>query len=253
MFTKAIVRKPCKNFIKGLSTANLGKPNYYKAMKQHRLYVEALQGCGLEVHILEADENYPDSVFVEDTALLTQKCAIITNPGAKSREGEIVEMENILQKFYTNIEKISSPGTVEAGDIIMVGDHFYVGLSDRTNQQGAEQIISILEKNGYTGSAIELNEMLHLKTGLSYLENNNMLIAGEFESHSEFQKFNQLFIDPTEIYAANSLWINDRVIVPEGNSKTKKMIENAGYEVISLDMSEFRKLDGGLSCLSLRF
>ncbi|MDB4303338.1 N(G),N(G)-dimethylarginine dimethylaminohydrolase, partial [Desulfosarcina sp.] len=86
-----------------------------------------------------------------------------------------------------------------------------------------------------------------------YLENNNMLIAGEFESHPEFQKFNQLFIDPAEMYAANSLWINDKALVPDGNPKTKKMIEDAGYEVISLDMSEFRKLDGGLSCLSLRF
>jgi len=253
MFTKAIVRKPCRNFIKGLSTANLGEPNYYKAMKQHRFYVEALQSCGLDVHILEADENYPDSVFVEDAALLTKNCAIITNPGANSRRGEIAEMEKVVEKFYTNIEKIINPGTVEAGDIMMVGDHFYIGLSDRTNLDGAKQMISILEKNGLTGSTVELSEMLHLKTGLSYLENNNMLVSGEFEQHPEFEKFNRLIISEEEMYAANSLWINNKVIVPQGNPKTKKMIENAGYEVISLDMSEFRKLDGGLSCLSLRF
>ncbi len=143
-----------------------------------------MQKCGLEVHILEADENYPDSVFVEDVALLTKKCAIITNPGAKSRKGEIDEMEEVLSKFYTNIEKISSPGTVEAGDIMMVGDHFYIGLSDRTNAKGAEQMISILGKYGLTGSSVELNEMLHLKTGVSYLENNNMLVAGEFMKSS---------------------------------------------------------------------
>jgi len=253
MFTKAIVRKPCRNLIKGLSKANLGVLNYYKAMKQHKLYVEALQSCGLDVHILEADENYPDSVFVEDAALLTKNCAIITNPGAKSRMGEILEMEKVLGSFYTNIERISIPGTVEAGDIMMVGDHFYIGLSDRTNLQGAEQMISILEKNGFTGSTVELNEMLHLKTGVSYIENNNMLVAGEFEQHPEFDKFNRMVIPEDELYAANSLWINNKVLVPQGNPKTKKIIENAGYEVVSLDMSEFRKLDGGLSCLSLRF
>lgn len=253
MFTTAIVRKPCRNLIKGLSTANLGVPNYYKAMKQHKLYVEALQSCDLDVHILEANENFPDSVFVEDAALLTKNCAIITNPGAKSREGEIVEMEEVLKKFYAKTEKISSPGTVEAGDIMMVGDHFYIGLSERTNLDGAKQMISILEKNDLTGSTVELNEMLHLKTGLSYLENNNMLVAGEFIHDSKFEKFNCFIIPEEELYAANSLWINEKVLVPEGNPNTKKMIENAGYEVISLDMSEFRKLDGGLSCLSLRF
>lgn len=253
MFTTAIVRKPCRNLIKGLSTANLGVPNYYKAMKQHKLYVEALQSCDLDVHILEANENFPDSVFVEDAALLTKNCAIITNPGAKSREGEIVEMEEVLKKFYAKTEKISSPGTVEAGDIMMVGDHFYIGLSERTNLDGAKQMISVLEKNGLTGSTVELKDMLHLKTGVSYLENNNMLVAGEFVNDPKFEKFNRLEIPEDELYAANSLWINDKVLVPEGNPKTKKMIENAGYEVISLDMSEFRKLDGGLSCLSLRF
>ena len=253
MFKRAIVRKPCKNLVKGLTSADLGLPDFELAIIQHQEYINALQQCGLEVHILEADENYPDSVFVEDVALLTDQCAIITNPGAKSRKGEVDEMEKVLSKFYSNIEKISSPGTVEAGDIMMVGNHFYIGLSDRTNPKGAEQMISILGKYGLTGSSVELNEMLHLKTGVSYLENNNMLVAGEFMNHPEFEKFERIAIPKDEMYAANSLWINDKVLVPAGNYKVKKMIENAGYEVISLDMSEFRKLDGGLSCLSLRF
>jgi dimethylargininase len=253
MFTKAIVKRPCKNFIHGLTSAELGRPEYCKALEQHNNYIKALEDCGLEVLVLEADENYPDSVFVEDVALLTAKCAIITNPGAVSRKGEIMEMEYVLSKYFRNIEKIQIPGTVEAGDIMMVEDHFYIGLSQRTNEEGASQMIDSLVKYGFTGSTVKLNEMLHLKTGLSYLENKNMLVAGEFVKHPEFHKFNRMLIDQNETYAANSLWISNKVLVPAGNPKTKAMIEKAGYEVLFVDVSEFRKLDGGLSCLSLRF
>jgi dimethylargininase len=253
MFTKAIVKRPCKNFIHGLTSAELGRPDYDKALDQHNNYIKALEDCGLDVLVLEADENYPDSVFVEDVALLTAKCAVITNLGAASRKGEIMEMEYVLSKYFRNIEKIQIPGTVEAGDIMMVEDHFYIGLSQRTNEEGASQMIDCLIKYGYTGSTVTLKEMLHLKTGLSYLENKNMLVAGEFVKHPEFRKFNRLLIDRNESYAANSLWINNKVLVPAGNPKTKAMIEKAGFEVLIVDVSEFRKLDGGLSCLSLRF
>jgi dimethylargininase len=252
MFTKAIVKRPCKNFVHGLTSAELGLPDYEKALKQHDNYIKALIDCGLEVLVLEADESYPDSVFVEDVALLTTSCAVITNPGTASRKGEIKKMEGVLSKYYSHIAYIKNPGTLEAGDVMMVEDHFYIGLSQRTNQEGASQLIDILVNYGYTGSTVELKEMLHLKTGLSYLENKNLLVSGEFVSHPEFQKFNRLLIDASENYAANSLWVNNKVLVPEGYPKTKKIIEKAGYEVLSLDVSEFRKLDGGLSCLSLR-
>ena len=137
MFSKAIVRNPCKNFINGLTTANLGLPDYDLALIQHQEYVEALRKCGLEVIVLDADEDYPDSTFVEDTALLTPPCAIITNPGASSRKGETADIKNVLTEYYSKIENINDPGTVEAGDIMMVGDHFYIGLSRRTNTNGA--------------------------------------------------------------------------------------------------------------------
>ena len=175
MFSNAIVRKPCRSMINGLTDANLGFPDYQKALKQHEEYVSALIDCGLKVTVLEADENFPDSTFVEDVALLAPHCAIITNPGAPSRRGEIVEMKKIVQEFYSNIEEIMASGRVEAGDIMMIGSHFYIGLSERTNQNGAEQVISILNKYGMTGSAVKLEKVLHLKTGLAYLENNNLV------------------------------------------------------------------------------
>jgi dimethylargininase len=253
MFLKAIVKKPCKNLVKGLTSANLGLPDYKLALIHHQKYVEALMECGLEVTVLEADENYPDSTFVEDTALLTPKCAIITNPGAPSRRGEIVEMELTIKNISQNVEYIKSPGTLEAGDVMMVGTHFFIGLSARTNQNGANQLITILEKYGYTGSTVTLGNVLHLKSGASYLENNNLLTTSSFFRKSEFQKFNLILVDDNEEYAANSLWINDKVLVPKGFNKTKMKIDNLGYSTIEVDVSEFRKLDGGLSCLSLRY
>ena len=253
MFTNAIVRKPGRSMVHGLTKANLGKPDYEKAVVQHESYIRALKDCGLRVIVLEADENYPDSTFVEDTSLLTPHCAILTRPGAITRRGEIERIRNTISEFYNNIEVINSPGTVEAGDIMMVEDHFYIGLSERTNESGAEQVIGILNKYGMNGSMIKLKDVLHLKTGLAYLENNNLVVCGEFLSNPEFKKFNLIKIPEEESYAANCVWINGQVLIQKGYPKTKQKIIDAGYTVIEVDVSEFQKLDGGLSCLSLRF
>ena len=253
MFTKAIVRTPCRALVNGLSSANLGPPDYHRALLQHADYIEALKECGLRVTVLPADERFPDSTFVEDVALMTPHCAILTNPGAPSRTLEILSMLKTIREFYTNVELIEAPGTVEAGDIMMVGDHYYIGLSERTNQAGAEQMIAVLERYGLQGSMVELTEVLHLKTGLGYLEDNNLLACGEFLSKPEFQKYHILEVDPTEAYAANSVWINGTVLTPKGFPNTKSLIETAGYKVREVNVSEFQKLDGGLSCLSLRF
>jgi dimethylargininase len=239
--------------VNGITTANLGAPDYHKALEQHSDYIKALKECGLQVTILTADENFPDSTFIEDTALMTPYCAIITNPGAPSRILETRSMLPVLREFYDKVEMIEAPGTIEAGDIMMVGKHFYIGLSQRTNPVGAEQMITILEKYNMTGSVVDLTEFLHLKTGLSYLENNHLLACGEFLNNAEFQQYNLLQVDSDEAYAANSVWINDTVLTPKGFSKTKRLIESAGYKVREVDVSEFQKLDGGLSCLSLRF
>ncbi len=253
MYSKAIVRIPCPTMINGLTSADLGKPDYRKALVQHAAYVRALEQCGLEVTIMEPDDRFPDSTFVEDTALLTPRCAILTYPGAPSRRGEVESIEPVIAKFYANIERIRPQGTLDAGDVMMVGSHFYIGLSGRTSREGAGQLIAILQKYGLTGSAVPIGDMLHLKTGVAYLEHNNLLATGEFAHRQEFRDFNILRIEDDESYAANSLWINGTVIIPERYPKARKTIETAGYEIIEVDVSEFRKIDGGLSCLSLRF
>ena len=253
MFRNAIVRTPGNSIKDGLTSSDLGKPDYNKAFEQHSKYVGTLVELGLNVKILDNDDRFPDSTFIEDVALCTPACAVITSPGALSRRGEIQGIRHALEEYYDIIEEIKLPGTLEAGDVMKVGDHYYIGISERTNPEGAGQLISILTQHGMKGTTIVLKNMLHLKSGISYLENNNLLAAGELFHNDEFRGFNRIFVDNDELYAANSLWVNGTVLIPEGFPKIRKKIEKEGYETITLDVSEFRKLDGGLSCLSLRF
>lgn len=253
MFSTAIVRTPGKSMINGLTTAHLGVPDYERALVQHQSYIKALTECGLNVTVMPADEDFPDSTFVEDAALLTPYCAIITNPGAASRKGETLKIREAVSRFYSDIEEISAPGSVEAGDVLMVGEHYYIGLSGRTNLAGSNQLIRILENYGMTGSTIELEHVLHLKTGVAYLEHNNLIVSGEFVNRPEFTGFNKIVVPNAEAYAANCIWVNDTVLVPAGYPITASKISDLGYSVVEIEMTEFQKLDGGLSCLSLRF
>ena len=256
MFKNTIVRRPCRAMVEGITSCpELGRPDYEKALRQHDDYIAALRECGVEVTVLEADERYPDSCFVEDPAVITSRCAIITNPGAPSRNGEKHEIIGAVRKFFAeeDIEYIREPGTLEGGDVMMVGDHFYVGRSARTNAEGIRQFIEILERHGLSGSEVTLEKVLHLKTGVNYIENGNMLVSGEFVDKAEFAEYNKIEIPEEEAYAANCIWMNGTVIVPEGYPAVEKAVRDAGYGVRLVDTSEFRKLDGGLSCLSLRF
>ncbi len=256
MFQNVIVRRPCRSLVDGItSNPQLGKPDYALALAQHDAYIDALRQCGVTVTVLPADERYPDSCFVEDPAVITRKCAIITNPGAPSRNGEKDEILGAIRRFFSEdaIEYIRAPGTLEGGDVMMVGDHFYVGRSARTNAEGIRQFLSILEKHGLSGSEVTLEEVLHLKTGVNYLENNNMLVSGEFVNKPEFAHFHRIEIPAEEAYAANCIWVNGTVIVPAGYPAVEAAVRGAGYRVLIVDTSEYRKIDGGLSCLSLRF
>ena len=256
MFQNVIVRTPCPAVAEGItSNPQLGKPDYLLALQQHQAYIEALKKTGVEVTVLPPSPDYPDSCFVEDVAVLTRKCAIVTNPGAPTRNGETAAIVPVLEKFYAkeNIHFIHNPGTLEGGDVMMVGDHFYVGRSARTNGEGIRQFIAILEKYGLTGSEVPLEKVLHLKTGVNYLENNNLLVCGEFIHKPDFAGYNKIVIPEEEAYAANCIWMNGTVLVPAGYPTVEKLVKSLGYDVLLVDTSEFRKIDGGLSCLSLRF
>ena len=183
MFQHVIVKTPCKAMVNGITDhPELGTPDYEKALAQHAAYIEALKQCRVDVTVLPPDEAYPDSCFVEDPAIVTKYCAIVTNPGADTRKGEAAAIEPVLEKFYPRekIFHITDPGTLEGGDVMMCGDTFYVGRSARTNEAGIQQLSDILGQFCCKVVDVPLTEVLHLKTGVVYLENNNMLTAGEF-------------------------------------------------------------------------
>jgi len=257
MFTKAITRKPCRALVDGITTAMFGEgtPDYNKAIEQHAQYVATLEALGLEVTDLEGDERYPDSCFVEDPAVVMEHCAIITNSPKDSRNGEKFEILDTIQQFYddSQIFFIEAPGTMEGGDVMKVGNHFYIGQSDRTNAEGARQFNDIVTKFGYTSSTVPVTEGLHLKDFVIYLENNNMLVSPVMNEEPSFKDFNRFVVEADELYAINSMNINGTVLVPEGYPKTLKIIEDLGYPVKVVSTDEFRKIDGSLTCLSLRF
>lgn len=256
MFQQAIVRKPCKALINGLTDhPELGAPDYEKALAQHAEYVKTLERLGAKVTVLEADENYPDSCFVEDVAVLCPECAVLTRPGAPSRAGEVEQMAPVLEQFYPK-EKIFSlqpPATLEGGDVMKVGKQFFVGLSHRTNQEGINQLAQILAPYGYTVTAVPFEGVLHLKTGAVYLENGQMLMKNTFFDMPCFAEYKKMVVPDQEDYAANCVWFNGKVIVPAGYPTVLEMVKKAGYETVLCDTSEYKKIDGGLSCLSLRF
>jgi len=256
MFTKAIVRRPGATFASGLTTVDLGAPDLERALEQHEAYCQTLESCGLKLIRLAPDDEHPDSTFVEDTAILTARGAVITRPGAPSRLGETKDIAPLIRDYFSNVHIIEEPGTVDGGDICEAGEHFFIGLSLRTNEQGAQQLAGFLESFGYSSSLIDIrgvSNILHLKSGIAYLGGRRLVVIDALKSVREFSGYDLIGLDSGEAYAANCLVINDKVLIADGFPATKRALEHMGYQIIALDMSEFQKMDGGLSCLSLRF
>ena len=255
-FTRAIVRPPAANFAEGLTSVDLGKPVFAKALEQHAHYCEALEQCGLSLTRLPADERYPDSTFVEDTAILTSRCAIVTRPGAASRMGEVASIAAVLPAMFSRIHTIVAPGTVDGGDICQAENHFFIGLSERTNSEGARQLAGILAHEGFSSALVDIrgvSGILHLKSGISYLGDNRLALIGALAGHAAFRGYEIVLVAEQEGYAANFLRINGSVIVSAGHPRFESTLRDLGYRMIALEMSEFQKMDGALSCLSLRF
>jgi len=253
MFTHGIIKKPSKTFHRGLTTSNLGEPDYFLVIKQHTDYCKALKKSGLEIITLDSDEKFPDSTFVEDTAVINKDVVVITNLGALSRQGEEDEIKKVLEKYFDNISTIKNPGTLEGGDVLKIEKSYYIGLSKRTNKEGAAQFKEIVKTYGYSCSIIPLKSFLHLKSGVAYLGDNNLIVSGELKELSIFENFNKIEVLSNELYAANCIRVNNFILIAKGFKNLNKSITKLGCEIIEIDMSEFRKMDGGLSCLSLRF
>ena len=252
-FKQAIIRRPGRSIVAGLSLDGKALPVYGKALEQHRHYAKVLAACGVAVRELDPLEECPDSTFVEDVAVLTPHCAIMTHPGASSRTAEVSSMQQTLTQIFSEVETITPPGTLDGGDILQIGSHFFIGQSKRTNTTAAQQFITIVEKYGMSGSTVEVNNVLHLKTGVTAINSTTLVAAGEFIDHPAFHDFKVVPVAQNEEGAANCIACNGHIIMPAGFPKTREKLKPFTTDIIEVDISEFAKIDGGLTCLSLRF
>jgi dimethylargininase len=253
--TRALVRRPSPNFAQGLTRAELGPPSVTLAKAQHERYCEELQRCGLTVTCLSADGHYPDGTFVEDVAVVTPRGAIVTRPGAESRRGEVPSIREALADLVPSLGEIDAPGTVDGGDICAFGDRFLIGITARTNEEGARQFATILGRQGHESMILDLRglpDLLHLKSGLAALDDGRLVAVGALAVRDELRGYPIVRVDDRESYAANCIGVNGRVLIARGFPLLEAALVTLRYDVVTLEMSEFRKMDGGLSCLSLR-
>ena len=255
-FSYAITRKTSNTYTQAITTSDLGAPDLTLARYQHQQYCQALQQAGLSVEILPEMDVFPDSVFVEDAAIVEPDFAVLTRPGALSRRGETEAILPTLERYFKTIFHIKGEGTLDGGDICKVEDVYFLGISERTNPEGVNQLAGILAKYGYQSKLIDIRGMagvLHLKSAVNYMGDNSLLLDPRMANHPHFDGYRKLVVPLEEAYAANCLRVNEVVFVPAGFPRTLDLITEAGFQSHLLDTSEYRKMDGGLSCLSLRW
>lgn len=253
-FTHAITRIPPLSAVEGLRAENVGNPDVGLMRTHHHLYVDALQSTGAKVSVLAALEEFPDSHFVEDSALCLPEGAVLLRPGAPSRLGESAAMEPHLRVVYSTVEALKGPGFIEGGDILTTETEILVGQSARTDSAGIEALRSVVGQWGYRVREVHTPAgVLHFKTDCSLLDGQTILSTRRLSDSGCFASYTVIDVEPGEEPAANSIRFNDIVFMPTGFPVTAKRVRDSGFEVRELPNSECQKIDGGLSCLSLRF
>lgn len=253
-YTQGIVRQPARSLGDGLTTQALGAPDIDLARVQHAAYVAALRQLGVAVTVLAPDEAYPDSCFVEDPAVIWQGVAIMTRPGAAARLGEVNGLRAALAPMLPVVELGGGPDVMlDGGDVLICGQRVLVGLSERTNQLGITQLTARLGEidPSLTVITVPIAGVLHLKSGMTALTPDLLLLNPECHTDARFD-FTQTVLLPVEQgYAANVRPVNDGVIISRGYPAVAALAREQYAQVIELDMSEFHKMDGSLTCLSL--
>jgi dimethylargininase len=222
------------------------------AATQHRGYCDALRACGARVVTLPAVDELPDSVFVEDTAVVLEEVAVLTRPGVESRRGEVSLIEPEVARLR-RVVRVEPPATLEGGDVLRLGRTLYVGLSPRTNAPGAEALRRFAAPHGYEVVTVEPRGCLHLKTGCSALDEETVLFNPDWVDANVFRGREVVPVDASEPWAANVLRVAGSVCVSTSFPRTAEMLAARGYDVRSVEVSEFAKAEGGLTCMSLLF
>lgn len=220
------------------------------ARAQHRAYVNTLKELGCKVIELPAEPDLPDSVFIEDTAFILPEVAVVTRPGADSRKPET---ESIIQTLspYTDLIHVCAPATVDGGDVLVLGKNIYIGLSTRSNQEAIDQLNELLRGYEYIVAGVKIHDCLHLKTAVTRLDEKTLLINRNWVDTAHFKNFDLIEVDPSEPFAANCLPIGEVILFPAAFPKTCARLEERGYKVVTVDISELAKAEGAVTCCSL--
>lgn len=249
----AIVRPPTPALARCALTYLERQPiDFGRAREQHAAYVEALRDCGVTIHALPPVEDLPDAVFVEDTAVVVDECAVITRPGIGSRRGEVESVEHALAACRPTI-RITEPGTLEGGDVLRVGRTFFVGQTPRTNAEGTRQLRDALEPHGYEVLPAEPSGCLHLKSAVTWIGDETLLVNPAWVDVGLFSRWQCVPTAAEEPFAANALRIGETVHVAASAPLTRRKLEALGFTTVALDVSEFEKAEAALTCLSVLF
>lgn len=224
----------------------------YLARKQHAQYERLLMDLGCQLKSLAVEPSLPDSVFVEDTAIVLNEMAIMARPGAESRRGETRSVSEALSEYRT-LFQIVSPGTLDGGDVLKIGRTLYVGITDRSNESGIKQLVDLVSPYEYEVVKVQVDGCLHLKSAATPLGEDNLLINRSWVDAESFKGKALIDIDAGEPYAANALFINGHVVYPAAFPETRRCLEDSGFSVRVVDVSELQKAEGGVTCCSLIF
>jgi dimethylargininase len=252
-FNSIIVRSPSRSVVNGLRAEDRGSPTYEGVKAEHDAYVEAVRDAGVKVTVLPALETFPDSIFVEDPALVFTEGAVLLRPGAATRVKEVEEIAPTLRDMFETVLDLPQ-GYADGGDVLTTRESVMIGLSARTDKAGAAALQACLEKLGRKSEAVATPEgVLHFKTDCSLLDDETILSTDRLARSGVFGKFRQMIIPEGEEPAANALRVNDVVLVGSDFPRTIEMLDKAGYRVVPLKTTEIGKIDAGLSCMSLRW
>ncbi|ATU95329.1 dimethylarginine dimethylaminohydrolase family protein [Phyllobacterium zundukense] len=253
-FNSAIVRQPSTSVVNGLRTDDRGGPTYEGVKAEHDAYIAAMRNAGVEVTVLPALESFPDSIFVEDPALVFTGGAILLRPGTPSRVNETAEIAPTLREMFETVLELPAPGQADGGDIMYTPKGVLIGLSARTDKMGAEALVSCIEKLGGKAQVAETPKgVLHFKTASSLLDNRTVISTAALADAAVFEGFRKIVVPQGEEPAANVLRVNDVVFASAHYPRTLEMLDREGYKVVPLKTAEIEKIDAGLSCMSLRW
>ena len=251
-FNNVIIRKPNKNIKNALSSKNI-KPVYENILEEHNIYLNVMYSLGLKIKLLDPLQEFPDSIFVEDPALIYKSTCIILNPSDPSRNGEKKIISEEIKKYFDNLIFIEN-GFIEGGDILNIFDHFIIGISKRTCKIGAENLKNILISLGATVSICQTpKNVLHFKSECSLIDQNLILVSNKMAQLKYLKEnYNLIELPVGEEAAANCLRINNKLLLADGFTKAHEILSK-NFDVIKLKVEEISKVDAGLSCMSLRW